>query len=227
MGRGRHAGARPDARPDHRHGPTRRANRPKPRWTLPPGPAGPDIVGGPGHVGIIGGGELDPDWFMIPDWVFGGGDEEIVGVEPGAVVVPNGGYVPGVVVGPGGHSVVHVPGQQHVHGVEVASPAASDLSLTIESPRMGENGFDVGVRVQAAKSGGRIEYRIYEAGKAAGPLGRGTRCGRTARGRTAQPRLAYGQDEYHLVIEARSGSPASVTEYQLWFKLKSQIEKTK
>ena len=124
-----------------------------------------DIVGGPGHVGLIDGREFDPDWFTVPDWVFGGGDEEIVGVEPGAVVVPNGGYVPGVVVGPGGHSVVHVPGQQHVHGVEVASPAASDLSLTIESPQMGENGFDVGVRVQAAQSGGRIEYRVYEAGK--------------------------------------------------------------
>ena len=283
------------------------------------------IVGGPGHGGIIGGGEFDPDWFLIPDWVIGGGDEEIVGVEPGVgpavgpavgpgvEVRPGGGYVPGVTTGPHGHSVVHAPGETPVHGAEPAIAAAAGLAITpehvsvelgrstpafvaseldaaggadevpatlesmdpavlkpdpkapgrfmavgcgrtqvraayqgrqavasvevtgqrflgvtIEAPQRRKSGFDVGVRVQAAKSGGRIEYRIYEAGTS--PPDHWVAARETADHQEAElrsPELVYGREEYHLVVEARGGSPASVTEYQLWFKLEPQIEQAR
>ena len=117
-------------------------------------------------------------------------------------------------------------GRQAVASVEVTGQRFS--GVTIESPQKGKSGFNVGVRVQAAQSGGRIEYRIYEAGKP--PPDHWVAARETGEHQEAQlrsPGLAYGQEEYHLVIEARSGSPASVTEYQLWFKLKPQIEKTK
>jgi hypothetical protein len=107
------------------------------------------VAGRPGGIGGIGDigdwWDYDPDWFVIPDWVIGGLDGTLIGDDTGVVVVP--GVVPqgGVVVGPGGRSVVRVPGETRRDGVpgktrpsgaEGTTPAAVGLSITPDHVRL-------------------------------------------------------------------------------------------
>ena len=119
-------------------------------------------------------------------------------------------------------------GRQAAAAVEVTGQRFS--SVTVEGLQMGQSGFDVGVRVQAAKEGGRIEYRIYEAGKPPPDHWVAAReSGDYQQADLRSPQISYGEGyggggEFHLVIEARSGSPASATQYQLWFRLQPAVE---